>query len=88
MKVAILSSSTSIHTIQWAKYLAEQSLDIYVISQHAISPDWPQDIPVTLLPYKGFIGYFFNVFALKKLLKIKPDILNVHYAMVMVRLRV
>ena len=81
MKVAILSSSTSIHTLQWAKYLVEQGLDIHVISQHAISPDWPQDISVTLLPYKGFIGYFFNVFALKKLLKeIKPDILNVHYA--------
>jgi len=81
MKVAILSSSTSIHTIQWAKYLVEQGLDIHVISQHAISLDWPQDIPVTLLPYKGFIGYFLNTFALRKILKdIQPDVLNVHYA--------
>lgn len=81
MKVAILSSSTSIHTIQWAKYLVEQGLDIHVISQHAISLDWPQDIPVTLLPYKGFIGYFLNTFALRKVLKdIQPDVLNVHYA--------
>lgn len=81
MKVAILSSSTSIHTIQWAQYLVEQGLDIHVISQHAISPDWPQDIPVTLLPYKGFIGYFLNTFALRKILKdIQPDVLNVHYA--------
>ncbi len=43
--------------------------------------DFPDSIPVTLLPYKGFLGYFLNVFALKKILKeIKPDILNVHYA--------
>src|SRR5690606_6826572 len=81
MKVAILSSSTSIHTLQWAKYLVEQGLDIHVISQHALSPDWPQDISVTLLPYKGFIGYFLNTFALRKILKdIQPDVLNVHYA--------
>jgi len=81
MKVAILSPSTSIHTLQWAKYLVEQGLDIHVISQHALSPDWPQDISVTLLPYKGFIGYFLNTFALRKILKdIQPDVLNVHYA--------
>lgn len=81
MKVAILSASTSIHTIQWVKYLAEQGLDIHVISQHAITPDWPQEIPITLLPYKGFIGYFLNAPALKKLLKdIQPDLLNVHFA--------
>ena len=81
MKVTILSSASSIHIIQWAKYLCEQGLDVHVISQHPKSVDWPIHIPVSILPYNGFLGYFFNVFALKKLLKeIKPDILNVHYA--------
>ena len=81
MKVILLSSATSIHTIQWAKYLIQQGLDIHIVSQHPSASDFPDSIPVTLLPYKGFLGYFFNVFALRKILKeIKPDILNVHYA--------
>lgn len=81
MKVVLLSPSTSIHTIQWAKYLIQQGVDIHVVSQHAISEDWPKDIPVTLLPYRGFLGYFLNIFALKKILiEIQPDLLNAHYA--------
>lgn len=81
MKVVLLSNSMSIHTIQWAKYLCEQGFDLHVISQHPISVDWPIHIPVSILPYKGFLGYFLNVFALKRTLKeIKPDLLNVHYA--------
>lgn len=80
-RLVLLSSATSIHTIQWAKYLCEQGLDVHVISQHPKSVDWPIHIPVSILPYNGFLGYFFNVIALKKLLKeIRPDILNVHYA--------
>lgn len=79
--IIILSPANSIHTMQWAKYLSEQGFDLQVISQHPISEDWPTHIPVSILPYKGVFGYFLNVFALKKLLKkIKPDILNVHYA--------
>ncbi len=81
MKILLLSSATSIHTIQWAKYLIQQGLDIHIVSQHPKAVDFPESIPVTLLPYKGFLGYFLNVFALRKILKeIKPDILNVHYA--------
>ena len=81
MKILLLSSATSIHTMQWTKYLSEQGFDLHVISQHPMSYEWPPHIPVSILPYKGFLGYFLNVFALKKLLKeIKPDILNVHYA--------
>lgn len=81
MKLVILSSANSIHTIQWAKYLANSGIDVHVVSQHSASQDFPQQITIHTLPFKGFMGYFFNVFALKKLLKeIKPDILNVHYA--------
>lgn len=81
MKIILLSSAMSIHTIQWARYLIEQDLEVHIVSQHPISEHFPKNIPVTLLPYKGFIGYFINVFALKKILKkIQPDVLNVHYA--------
>lgn len=81
MKILFLASAASIHTIQWAHYLKSEGLDIYVVSQHLASNDFPKDIPLIYLPYKGFIGYFLNVFALRKVLKkIKPDLLNVHYA--------
>ncbi|HEO1767215.1 TPA: glycosyltransferase [Acinetobacter baumannii] len=81
MKTILLSSANSIHTIQWAKYLANLGIDVHVVSQHPASQDFPQHIPVYILPFKGFLGYFLNSFALKKLIKrIKPDIINVHYA--------
>ncbi|MDP9804989.1 glycosyltransferase [Acinetobacter calcoaceticus] len=81
MKLVILSSANSIHTIQWAKYLANLGIDVHVVSQHPASQDFPQHIPVHILPFKGFLGYFLNSFALKKLVKlINPDIVNVHYA--------
>lgn len=81
MKVILLSSTNSIHTIQWVHHLCKLGLDVRVISQHPIADNFPKEVKVHVLPFSGFLGYFFNVFALKKLLKeIKPDILNVHYA--------
>lgn len=81
MRVVLLSSATSIHTIQWVNHLAELGLDVHIISQHPAALGIPQHIPVHILPFKGFLGYFFNAFALRKILKeIKPDLLNVHYA--------
>lgn len=81
MKILFLASAASIHTIQWAHYLKSRGLDIHVVSQHPASIYFPKNIPLTLLPYKGFIGYFLNYFSLRKILKeINPDLLNVHYA--------
>lgn len=81
MRVVLLSSASSIHTIQWANHLVELGLDVHIISQHPAALSFPKYIPVHILPFKGFLGYFFNIFALKNFLKeIKPDLLNVHYA--------
>lgn len=80
-KIVLLSNANSIHTIQWAKYLVELDIDIHVVSQQPMSPNFPKNISVTILPYNGFIGYFLNVLPLKKILEeIKPDLINVHYA--------
>ena len=79
--IVFLASASSIHTLQWVRYLRSEGLDVHVVSQHLASNDFPKDLPLTLLPYKGFLGYFLNVFALRKLLKdLKPDLVNVHYA--------
>lgn len=80
-KIVLLSNANSIHTIQWAKNLVEQGNNIHVVSQQPKGENFPEYIPLTVLPFKGFLGYFFNVIPLKKLLKqLNPDLLNVHYA--------
>lgn len=81
MRVVLLSNASSIHTIQWANHLAKLGLDVQIISQHPAALGIPQHIPVNILPFKGFVGYFLNAFILRKILKkINPDLLNVHYA--------
>lgn len=81
MKVIFLSNAGSIHTIQWVTYLADLGIDVQVISQQPIGESFPAHIPVHILPFKGFLGYFLNTIPLRKLLKeLKPDVLNVHYA--------
>lgn len=81
MKLILLSSAASIHTLQWARNLKLQGIEVIIISQHPKSEDFPADIPVHILPYSGFIGYFLNAVPLKKIVqKIQPDLINVHYA--------
>ena len=63
MKVILLSSTNSIHTIQWVHYLCKLGLDVRVISQHPIADNFPKEVKVHVLPFSGFLGYFFNVFA-------------------------
>lgn len=81
MKIALLANAESIHTIQWVKYLARQGHQIFVISQNKKTNEFPSEIPLFILPYNGFLGYFLNIRYLRKILKeVKPDILNAHYA--------
>lgn len=81
MKIVLLSSAASIHTLQWAKELKYKGIDVSVISQHPPAENFPRNIPLYILPFTGFLGYFLNSIPLKKILKkISPDLLNVHYA--------
>lgn len=81
MKVVILSSANSIHTVQWADHLHRQGLGVHVITQHPANFQYPKGITISCLPFRGFLGYFFNTFALKVMLKkLNPDLVNVHYA--------
>lgn len=81
MKVALLSSASSIHTIRWANGLAQAGLDVHIISQHPQSEPIDERIKVHILPFRGVLGYFTMVPAVKSILKkIQPDIVNAHYA--------
>ncbi|MFC2993686.1 glycosyltransferase [Acinetobacter sichuanensis] len=81
MKLILLSSANSIHTAQWAVNLKKLGEEVIVVSQQKADISFPSDIPVYYLPYKGQMGYFLNVFALKKIIQeVQPDILHAHYA--------
>lgn len=81
MKVALLSSAASVHTIRWANGLAQAGLDVHIISQHPQSEPIDQKVKVHILPFRGVLGYFMMVPAVKSILKkIQPDIVNAHYA--------
>ena len=82
MKIAFLAPLSSIHTTRWANVFAEHRHEVHVISMHCQSIDRiHQDVKVHMLPFKAPVGYYSNVFAIKSILKrIKPDILNAHYA--------
>ena len=81
MKVALLSGASSIHTIRWANGLAEAGLEVHLISQQPQLEPMDARVQVHILPFRGVLGYFTMVPAVKKILKsIKPDIVNAHYA--------
>lgn len=81
MKVALLSSASSIHTVRWANALSEKGLEVHVISQHPQLEPMDKKVKVHLLPFRSVLGYFTMVPSVRKILnEIKPDILNAHYA--------
>lgn len=81
MKIALLSGASSIHTVRWANGLSIAGHDVYVISKHPLDDPFLPEVTVYILPFSGGLGYFRMVPAVRKILnKIKPDIVNAHYA--------
>ncbi|MEA9601199.1 glycosyltransferase [Polynucleobacter sp. MG-28-Ekke-A2] len=82
MKIVLLASANSIHTQRWAISLLELGHTVTLITQHD-SFDWnfPPNLRVIKLRFRGSLGYFLNSFALRYHLEVlQPDILNAHYA--------
>lgn len=81
MKIALLSGASTIHTIRWANGLAAAGIEVHLISQHPILETLNPKVKAHIFNYRGVIGYFTMVPKVKKLLKkIKPDLVNAHYA--------
>lgn len=81
MKVVLLSGGSSIHTVRWANGLLAAGHELHVITQHPVVEPFAQGVVLHLLPYRGILGYFLMVPAVRKLLRdIRPDIVNAHYA--------
>lgn len=81
MKIVLLSGASSIHTVRWANGLSNAGHEIHVITQHPVVDPFDSTVKVHLFPYRGVLGYYTMVPAVRKLLReIKPDIVNAHYA--------
>jgi L-malate glycosyltransferase len=81
MKLAFIAPGSVGHTTKWVNSLAEEGLDVTLITQHRVTASLHSNVKVKYLPFTGTIGYFLNTIALNRLIKrLKPDVINVHYA--------
>lgn len=81
MKVALLGDAQSIHTVRWANGLADRGIDVHLISIHPTKHPLHPSVVAHRLYLRPPWGYLVGGFFIKRILrKIKPDILNVHFA--------
>lgn len=81
MRVAFLSNLQSIHTVRWVNVFAEHGHEVHAISIKKPTELLHKNVQTHFLPFDSPLGYYLNVYHLKKTLKnISPDVLNAHYA--------
>ena len=81
MRIAILAAGNIIHTVRWVNALSENGHDVHLISLHKIDDTIVSRVHMHKLPVRGKAGYWLNGASLRRILgRVKPDLLNVHYA--------
>lgn len=84
MKIIFLGGAGSIHTIRWVNSLSEKGLEVILVSlkgEVETIGKINDNVKIIYLPFGTKLGYYLNVFALKKIIsKEKPDLINAHYA--------
>lgn len=81
MKIALIAGRNSIHTTRWANSLAGRGHCVHLISLRREGPYLSPQVKFHHLPFPAPLGYFLNVFPVRRLLKeIKPDLLHAHRA--------
>lgn len=81
MKVLLLAGASSIHTIRWANGLSDAGHEVHLVTQHQAIDSFKSNVVIHQFKNRGVIGYFFLAIPVRRLIKkIKPDILNAHYA--------
>jgi len=81
MKIVLLSAYSAIHTVRWANGLCSRGHDVYLLSLHRHGDTLDPRVKLTLFPFPPPVGYYLNVLFVRYMLKkIKPDIVNAHYA--------
>ena len=84
MEIVFLAPANSIHTVRWVNTLAERGhkINLFFLKNHNdIENRISSSVQKYELPIMGAKGYYLNAFYLKHLIrKLKPDVINVHYA--------
>lgn len=82
MKICFLAAASSIHTIRWVNAMVDKGHEVSLITMHPEEENKvDKRVTVYHLKVTNGLGYYSNVFELRKLLKqINPEILNAHYA--------
>ncbi|BEO90438.1 glycosyltransferase [Fusobacterium nucleatum] len=84
MKIIFLGEAGSIHTIRWVNSLSEKGIEVILVSLKGkldTIGKISDNVKVIYLPFGTKLGYYLNIFALKKIIfKEEPDLINAHYA--------
>ncbi|SFO79952.1 glycosyltransferase [Pseudomonas borbori] len=81
MKVVLLGNGNSVHIVRWANGLVSRGVEVHLVSAHTCGLDFDSRVKLHKLSIMAPWGYMFGVFSLRGILrKIKPDIINAHYA--------
>jgi len=84
MKILLLAAGNCIHSVRWANQLSENGNTVhlcYVSNQKPSVDKFNNKVLLHELKIPALYGYYMNVFQLRRIIKrIKPDVLNAHYA--------
>lgn len=82
MKILILSSAESPHTIKWVNTLSEdQKLSIILVSRHKLRSKISDKVKFYQLRQKSKLSYLTSIFEFNSIIKKEnPDIIHAHYA--------
>ena len=84
MVVLFLASAKSTHTVRWVNTLVEKGIEVHLLYNSGHNPFKDKiDCRVNMceLKYSGSKGYYFNAIEVRKYVRrVKPDIINAHYA--------
>jgi glycosyltransferase involved in cell wall biosynthesis len=82
MKITFISGASVIHTVRWVNAMAKRGHDVSLLTQHKENLNtFDNSVDIYELPIKNKLGYYLNYPVAKYYInKIKPDIVNTHYA--------
>lgn len=81
MKIAFLAGYNVIHTVRWVNSLAEHGHEVHLLSLHRGQEKLHPKVKKVVFPFPPPYGYYLNVPFLRYYLsRVKPDVLNAHYA--------
>lgn len=82
-KVLFISAANNVHTVKWVNALCDKyEVHLVTCKNHNVTVNKvDESVKVHLLRYSSPIGYYTNAIELNRIFKkIRPDIVNVHYA--------